>query len=363
MKPRIVILSAFLTPFRSGAEACAEEMPLQLVDQFDFTIITARLRRNLPHEDVLRFRSGGSRTSATKTIPVIRVGLGFWFDKWLYPFLAPREAKKYHPQIVHAILETFAGEALMRCRKILPNAKRILTLQTTNRTFRKKKIIQSADKVTAISKHLASIANNLGRENIVVISNGIPYEEIRRSCEKFSKEKGRVLYVGRLEHMKGVDTVIQAFLQFHEKHPSYQLHVVGSGSLFESFHSKYSGLQHIKICGALTGDSLLREYAEAEVFCGLSRSEGLGNVFLEAQAAGCVVITTNIGGIPEIVHDQKTGVLVSPDDVNAAARTLEALTQERVKETMAKNGIKNAEGYDWKLIANRYAEIYKSFTL
>ena len=48
MKKNIVILSAFLTPLRSGAEACAEEVPLALKDQFDFTIVTARMRRDLP---------------------------------------------------------------------------------------------------------------------------------------------------------------------------------------------------------------------------------------------------------------------------------------------------------------------------
>ncbi len=353
MKPRVVILSAFLTPFRSGAEACAEEMPLQLCDQFDFTIITARLRRDLPKEDILQGK-----------IPVKRVGFGFWFDKWLYPFLAPIEAKKYDPQIVHAILETFAGEALMRCKKILPNAKRILTLQTTNRTFRKQKIIQSADRVTAISKHLQRIAEDVGRKDIVVIPNGIDYAAIRLACEKHPKVLGRMLFVGRLEHMKGVDLLLRAFAKFQKQ--GTHLHIVGHGSqrnALEKLAHELGIADRVSFKGYLTSLDVYREYAEAEIFCGLSRSEALGNVFIEAQAAGCAVIASNVGGISESIQNNETGLLVSPDDVEATVRQLKTLTQPLVRETIARNGIQHAAKYDWKLIANRYAEIYKSFTL
>ena len=85
MKPRIVILSAFLTPFRSGAEACSEEVPRALCDAYDFVIITARLRKDLPSEE----------TWENGKIRIVRVGTGnFFFDKWLYPFRAAKEAAK-----------------------------------------------------------------------------------------------------------------------------------------------------------------------------------------------------------------------------------------------------------------------------
>ncbi len=357
MKTKIVILSAFLTPFRSGAEACAEEVPLQLCDQFDFTIITARLRRDLPKEDMLQGK-----------IPVKRIGFGFWFDKWLYPFLAPREAKKFNPKIVHAILETFAGEALMHCKNILPNTKRILTLQTTNRTFRKKKIIQFADVVTAISKYLAGIAADMGRKDVTVIPNGIDYDAIRSACAKYPKVPGRILFVGRLEKMKGVDVLLNAFLKLKIENAKSKitLHVVGDGSQHASLQNLARELgiaDYVSFKGYLRAPEVYREYAEAEVFCGLSRSEALGNVFLEAQAAGCSVIATHVGGISETVQHDTTGLLVPPDDIEAVVRQWEILTQTSVRETIARNGTQHAAKYDWKLIANKYAEIYKSFTL
>ena len=214
MKPRIVILSAFLTPFRSGAEACAEEVPLALKDQYDFTIVTARLKKSLPKKDMLH-----------GTIPVVRVGFGFppprllrllgfseetalrragGFDKWFFPFLAPLAVRKLKPDIVHAVLETFAGLALVFC-KWTTKAKRMLTLQTTNRSFLKGFVVRSPDKVTAISSVLKEIALKLGRDDVTVIPNGINAAAIHESQLRHEKIPGRILFVGRLEPQKGVD--------------------------------------------------------------------------------------------------------------------------------------------------------------
>jgi len=363
-KPRVVILSAFLTPFRSGAEACAEEVPLRLTDQFDFTIVTARLRRDLPREDSLSPHSpspnGGGGHSGVR---VVRVGIGCKLDKWLYPFLAPLEAKKFNPQLVHAILETFAGEALMRCKKVIPQAKRILTLKTTNRTFRKKKIIQSADIVTAISKHLADIAVGMGRADVTIIPNGIDYAAIRLACDKYKKIPGRILFVGRLEKMKGVDLLLNAFAQLQS--PECRLHVVGDGSQARSLKKLATQLgiaDRVTFKGYLQTMDVYREYAEAEIFCGISRSEALGNVFLEALAAGCAVVGTSIGGIVEIVQAGAAGILVRPE-VSAVTGALKKVLDIDVRKAFAQEGRLSAAKYDWNLIANRYAEIYKSFTL
>jgi len=78
MKPRVVILSAFATPLRSGAEACVEEVSARLKDRYDITVVTARMRKDLPRRDVL---PGG--------VAIRRVGFGLPLDKWLFPILAP----------------------------------------------------------------------------------------------------------------------------------------------------------------------------------------------------------------------------------------------------------------------------------
>ncbi len=351
---KIVILSAFVTPFRSGAEACAEEVSAHLKDEFDITIVAARMRRDLPYIDHLE--SG---------VKVWRVGLGFTIDKWLYPFLAPRVVKALKPDIVHAVLETFAGFALKRCRV---SAQKILTLQTTNTSFLKSEIIKAADRVTAISSVLVERARQEGKD-AVLIPNGIRLDLINASLSRKPKIDGRILFVGRLEPMKGVDTLLTAFAKLLAS--SFQLsgislRIVGDGSersRLEKLAKDLHITDHITFVGRLSPEKVADEFAQASIFCGLSRSEALGNVFLEAQAAGCAVIGTTVGGIPDIVKDGQTGFLVQPDDVSGAMGTIKLLLEdEHLRGTLAHNGQKHAQNYDWGVIAERYKEIYDTVT-
>ena len=345
MKKKIVILSAFLTPFRSGAEACAEEVPLVLADRYDFTIVTARMRKNLPKYDHLQGE-----------IPVIRVGFGCTFDKWLYPFLAPFAVRKVKPDIVHAVLETFAGLALAWCRA----SRKILTCQTTNRTFLKRFIVRRADTVTAISSALIAIVQPHRKDVVIKIPNGIHNAVFAEAKETHTKVPGRVLFVGRLEQQKGVDTLLEAFAQVDA---AAHLRIVGDGSRKKMLMQLAKDVQiedRVTFVGRVRPEQIATEYAQAEIFCGLSRSEALGNVFLEAQAAGCYVIHTNVGGITDIVDDSAgCGIEVNDNMVAQTAQAMDAALKDDALRTRAsESGIRRAAQYDWKDIAEQYAKLY-----
>lgn len=347
----IVILSAFLSPFRSGAEACVEEVPPLLKDEFQFTIVTARLRSDLPTNDMVN------------GIPVVRVGLGFGFDKWLFPFLAPFAAKKLKPDIVHAVLESFAGLALVFCVWIVPKAKRILTCQSTNTSLLIGEMHRSADAVTVISKVLLNRAKKFGKD-AALIPNGIHYAAIRKAVESNNQYPARILFVGRLEPMKGVDTLLAALSILKEDGTHFHLRIVGDGSQRETLEAitKSLGLsEDVTFVGAKKHAEVFDEYAQAAIFCGLSRSEALGNVFLEAQAAGCAVLATKVGGIPDVVQDSVTGYLIPPDDAQTTRNALGVLLKhDALREQMGEAGVKNAKHYEWSEIAKMYAETYQN---
>lgn len=352
MKKKVVILSAFVSPFRSGAEACSEEIAARLQEEFDVTIITARMRGHLPFMD--RLPSG---------VRVWRVGIGSPLDKWLYPFLASKAARALQPDIVHAVLESFAGLAMAFYKG---HARKILTCQSTNTSLLVGLMHRSADVVTAISSVLVERAKKFGK-HAVLIPNGINLEEFREARRHHQKVDGRVLFVGRLEKMKGVDTLLTALfgLLAREEYARLPLHVriVGAGSQRSSLEYLASQLKitdRVTFVGPVSPNQIAKEFSEAQVFCGLSRSEALGNVFLEAQAAGCAVVATNVGGIPDIVQEGVTGLLVPPNDPAAAATAIEKLlTDEALRHRLAHAGEKNVERYDWNTIAEKYAEIWR----
>lgn len=353
MRSRVVILSAFFTPYRSGAEACAEEVAARLQNEFEIVIVTSRISSKLPKNDIVR------------GINVMRLGFGTKLDPWLFPFLAPFAVRRLKPRITHAILESFAGLALAFCAIWAPKSKRILTLQSTNTSLLLAPMHWTAHVITAISSVLVRRAARFGRSDVIRIPNGISLDELQSSREQFAKESGRILFVGRMEPMKGIDTLLRAFAEA-AKDPDFpanaHIHLVGDGSQAEPMRALAKELDvhdRTEFLGRLTDGRLHREFSEAEIFAGLSRSEALGNVFLEAQASGCAVLATNTGGIPDIVHDGKTGLLVPPNDISAAAESLfRLLTDAPLRDHLTNAAKENVLRYDWDLIAPKYAEVY-----
>lgn len=354
---KVVILSAFLSPLRAGAEACAEEVPLALSDRFDFTIVTARMRRDLPRHDLLQGK-----------IPVLRIGVGYTFDKWLYPFLAPLAVRKIRPDVVHAILESFAGLALVFCRA----PKKILTCQTTNTNFLRGWILKAPNIVTAINRDLiGNCKSKYCFRKILYIPNGVNLHDFK-SAAKDPKKHGRILFVGRLESMKGVDTLLDAFKIASQDHDLH-LRIVGDGSCRDALEKQSKNLgiaDRVSFLGYKKIKEVIEEYANAEIFCGLSRTEAFGNVFIEAQAAGCAVVATNVDGVSQVVAKDEghkgiyskrkySALLVEPDNPRQAAKCIVKIFKDKdLRLQLVKLGKKNAESYDWSDIAKRYAELY-----
>lgn len=211
---------------------------------------------------------------------------------------------------------------------------------------------------------LVERAKKLGHKNVTLIPNGIHMNDIERERKRTQKVSGRILFVGRLEPMKGVETLLDAFQEVVKRGKiDAFLQVVGSGSRERYLKRIAKGmklLDRITFRGFVPMPDVYREFAQAPVFCGLSRSEALGNVFLEAQAAGCAVVASNVGGIPDIVKDGETGLLVKPDNAKAAADAMEQLLDDmQLRDHIAKAAIQHARDFDWSKIAKKYAGVYE----
>lgn len=346
---KVVLYSAFVSPLRSGAEACAEEVAARLQDRYDITIVAARMRKDLPVDD--RLPTG---------VKVKRVGFGSPIDKWLYPILAPSAAAALKPDVLHAVLESFAGLALIFSRNLLPRTPRILTCQSTNTQTLLKPMHRAANRITAISSVLVERARKFGYA-ATLIPNGIRSKELLEASVERVPE--RILFAGRLEPMKGVDDLIEAFGYVREKHPHATLRIVGDGSERARLEKLAAGKQGIVFVGKVAHDRIVHEYASADIFCGLSRSEAFGNVFIEAQAAGCAVVATDTGGIPDIVHDNETGLLAPVGDPVAAAAAIGRLLDDTaLRDRLVEQGRGNAAKYDWNGISEQYAAVYEELT-
>lgn len=134
-----------------------------------------------------------------------------------------------------------------------------------------------------------------------------------------------IVYLGRLSPEKGIDVLIAAM----EKLPGERLRVIGAGPM-EARLKKYCAemkLRNVQFAGALSGEALAAAIASARFVVVPSLwYENAPYAILEAMAAGKAVVASCIGGIPEIVEDGVTGMLVPPGDVDALAKAIRSLS-------------------------------------
>lgn len=135
-------------------------------------------------------------------------------------------------------------------------------------------------------------------------------------------------YVGRLVPIKDVATLLDAFAAAHARMPSARLVVAGDGPLRAALGEQVAalGLGHaVRFAGWRTDLAAL--YATFDAVALSSRNEGTPVAIIEAMAAGRPVVATAVGGVPDVVADGETGILVPPSNADRLADALVALAE------------------------------------
>ncbi len=191
--------------------------------------------------------------------------------------------------------------------------------------------------------------------NIVDIerfNNPPPHRNLRR----------HLLVARNLEPIYDNETAIRAFLAVHRKYPDATLTIAGSGPLAESLRSLANtlGLAYaIKFSGRLDRDAMAKAYREADIAINPSLVDNMPNSILEAMASGIPVVSTNVGGVPFIVHDQDTALLVPPKSPDAMANAILRLIEDAaLSEKLVDNGLAEVEKYTWQRVWPVLAAVY-----
>lgn len=170
-----------------------------------------------------------------------------------------------------------------------------------------------------------------------------------------------ILYVGRLDLVKGVDYLIKAASKILSDYDKVKFLIVGEGSL----KSKYE-----KISSELSDKIIFLGYRTdipdlmniSDIFILTSLSEGACNAVLEASASGLPVIATAVGEVPEIISNAETGVLIQPKDVEGVVKSLKKLIENPfIAQKMGKQGRKRIkEKYAEQIIYDKLEHFYSS---
>ncbi len=207
-------------------------------------------------------------------------------------------------------------------------------------------------------------------DRVTVIHTGIdpPSECNAEAAESLRREWGispddtLIVTVARLSYEKGIDTLIDAAATLRETHPSARVVVVGDGpdelGLDEQIRRR--GLADMVQLVGFHAD-VWPVFEAADMVCMPSKSEGMPNVLLEAMAAGCPVVATKVGGVPEAIISGENGLLVEPEDAPALALALASLIDDpAMAQRLASAARRTVEQrFLARDVVARYAELYE----
>lgn len=364
LNKRILIFSTAYFPLVGGAEVAVKEITDRLSD-IQFDLITARFKKDLP------------KIEKIGNVNVYRLGFGLsLLDKLLLPFwgaaFALKLNKKNHYDFFWCIMVTFASGGAYIANLFQKSVPIILTLQEgdseSHLRFRWLGLInlswrlalKRTDILTVISNYLAERAKRLGyKGRIEVIPNGVDINKFEIGQYRvLAKDRIILITTSRLVEKNGVGDIIDA-LEYLPKNVS--LKILGIGPLENDLKFKIKNCKlegRVELLGFVDQEKIPEYLHNADIFIRPSLSEGMGNSFIEAMAAGLPVIATPIGGIVDFLHDEETGLFCEMKNPKSIAEQVKKLIDNpELKIKLIENASRMVkEKYDWDLVARNMRE-------
>ncbi|MGD2066568.1 MAG: glycosyltransferase family 4 protein [Candidatus Bathyarchaeota archaeon] len=220
----------------------------------------------------------------------------------------------------------------------------------------------------AVSKSIRDLLINLDvpEDRIRIVQNAVDTESLYPMQE--TKDTNLLLFVGRMDPKKGLHILLQS-LEFIKT--PIKLMIVGPLSncdleyntrLFASIKKLNEKTAHtVKYLGVQEREELVKLYQKATIFVSPSFSEPFGIVNLEAMSCGTPVISTKVGGIPEVVKDGETGILVQSGNAKQLADAIQyILDNNKISRAFGNAGRKRVvQNYSQEKVANTIYNIYK----
>ncbi len=178
---------------------------------------------------------------------------------------------------------------------------------------------------------------------------------------KIKVDEFNFLYVGRVEEYKGIMLLIQAFKKISMSDKKVFLHIAGTGREMKKAHSLAAESENIFFYGQLERERLTDLYGQAQVLILPTLTyENAPTVIVEAFSRGLPVIASNLGGIIELVQEDKTGFLFKPGDIEGLVKTMLNVLDNDNLNNLSQNCWQRAKKHNLDMYIKRLEEIYLS---
>jgi D-inositol-3-phosphate glycosyltransferase len=260
-------------------------------------------------------------------------------------------------------------------------------MEGSYRTEGEMDVLQNADQIiaaTAAEQSQLEFLYHAESHKLTIIPPGVDTEHFypippdeAKAVIGIPSDSHILLFVGRIEPLKGVDNLIRAIARLNDAGipfgcPQYCLAIIGGEpeASPQDMNSEMQRLQNlchelglgdmVVFLGRRSQDSLPYYYSAAEVVVMPSHYESFGMVALEAMACGIPVVASQVGGLAYLVKDGVTGYVVPDGDIEALSDCLMTLlTNPEIRQHMAEQAAEDALNYTWEKITARILHLYE----
>ena len=368
MSKRILFWSERFWPTIGGVGLAAGRLLPALRERgYEFTVVTLKENADLPEEDEFR----GIRVCRWPFWAALNDG-----DITRFIELRQRVAelkRDFAPDLIHI---NFLGPTVLfhtqtsniHPAPVIVSTDSAFLDQATGEDSLGGRVFGSADWVTSVSREkLEKIRKTMPEvaSRSSCIYYGVKVPEIER--RPLPADSPRLLCLGRLEAQKGFDLALEAFASIFRQFPQARLWIAGDGPVRADLERQIHELglhDVVDMLGLIEPDDVSELMNKATLLLMPSRDEGLPNVALEAGMTQRPVIATRVGGLPEIIVDRETGLLVDPEDITALAEAIRFLLNHiEEAEGMGRQArVRMEETFGYKKYVDSYDTLYRQLT-
>lgn len=197
-------------------------------------------------------------------------------------------------------------------------------------------------------------------EKVPLICNGVDLTRCIPKTGYDLSEPAQLLHIGRFNYQKNHRGLLEAFGLILKKKPDCCLNLVGDGELRQEIeaYAEELGIREKIIFHGSQSD--VHPYLhDADIFLLPSQFEGMPMTIIEAMGTGLPVVASAVGGVPDMLRNGESGILVSREPEAVAEAVLQLLQQKELRKTLGENAREDSRRFSAEHMAEAYCNIYK----
>ena len=195
-----------------------------------------------------------------------------------------------------------------------------------------------------------------------VIPNVVDLSRFQAVSHRSDQAQPHLIVTRNLEAIYDIPTALHAFAKVREQHPGARLTVAGSGpelKVLRQLAVSMGVADVVHFAGRIDNADIAKLYADADLVLNPSTADNMPNSILEALASGVPVVSTNAGGIPDLVEDGRTALLVPVGDADAmASAALRLLADPSLRAQLSQQGQQEVTRYAWPQVRVQWQRAY-----